>query len=187
MSARPFPRAVVPTLLLLLLFLFTWGCEPRAFTDLRIVRVSKVPASSMPTAYGQAIPTNGAEALKISLSGSQQWLRDVRRLEMNTYAIVLRCDHRDAELYSEGPYVGLLRVSPYQEQLWDHPPSRQLVQYDVYLPERSSYTSQGDFNAAMPPYDLRRESLLLCISIAGGSMVGAYGRSNEVRVLVGQT
>lgn len=185
MNARPFPRALVPAVVLLLLFLFTWGCEPRAFTDLRIVGVSKVSASSMPTAYGRAIPTNGADALKITLSGSQKWLRDVRRLEMNTYAIVVRCNYRDGELYSEGPYIGFLRVSPYEERLWDHPPSTKLVQYDVYVPERSSYRSQRDFNAPMPTYDLRRQRLQLCISIAGGSMAGAYGRSNEVRVLAG--
>lgn len=187
MSARSSPRVMVPMIVLLLLFLFAWGCEPRAFTDLRIVSVTKVSASQAPTAYGHPIPTDGSDILKISLSGSRRWLRDVRRLEINTYPIIVRCDHRDERLYSEGPYIGFLRVSPYQEQLWNHPASTKLVQYDVYVPERSSYTSEMDPNARMSTYDLRRERMLLCISIAGGSMTGAYGRSNEVRVLIGHS
>lgn len=187
MSAIRVRRAIIPTAILLVLFLFVWGCEPRAFTDLRIVSITRVPASQAPRAYGRPIPTDGADLLKISLSGSQQWLRDVKRLEINTYAIIVRCDHRNARLYTEGPYIGFLRVSPYQEQLWNEPSSTKLVQYDVYAPERSSYTSIADPNARMSTYDLRRERMLVCISIAGGSMAGAYGRSNEVRVLIGHS
>jgi hypothetical protein len=174
---------MVPTVLLLLLFLFLWGCEPRAFSDLRIVGVDRVPTSALPRAEGPRF--DEGDVLKISLSGSAQWIRDVRRLEMNTYPIVVRCDDRGVELYADGPFVGRSLLSPYDDHFSNLTSSTMSAQYDLYLPERGRYSFRSDPNASAPTYDLGHERIPLCVSIAGGSMAGAYGRSNEVRLEIG--
>jgi hypothetical protein len=126
------------------------------------------------------------EALwKVSLSGSSDWIEQIRRHELNSYAKIARCDERDFTVFAFGPYVGRVEVSTYGNGFRDFNPTADQVRYDLYLSEASRYRSEADPNAPMPPYDLGKGRMALCIKIAGGAMHGAYAESNEVRVTVG--
>jgi hypothetical protein len=180
-------RSIFPVSLLLLLFLFVYACVPKPITDLRTTQVTRVPASSLPPSNDLRDTWISGEFLwKVSLAGDASWIREVRRHELNSYPIVVRCDDRDIGIFGLGPYAGPVQVTYYSEGFQDYQPTSSIEQYDVYLPETGRYRSQADSNAPMPSYDLGRQSLTLCISLAGGAMHGAYGRSNEVRVVVGR-
>jgi hypothetical protein len=181
-------RAILPAGLLLLLFLFVYACIPEPITDLRTTQVTRVSASSLPPSNDlrDTLIQRGEFLWKVSLAGDANWIREVRRHELNSYPIVVRCDDRDSGIFGLGPYAGSVPVTYHGEGFQDYQPTSSIEQYDVYLPETGRYRSQGDFNAPMPSYDLGRQSLTLCIRLAGGAMNGAYNRSNEVTVVVGR-
>ena len=189
MGTRQLRRAILPATLLLLLFLFIRACVPKPITDLRLVSLSRVPASALPlTDFLREPLTKRDEAVwKVSLTGDADWVRQVKRLELNSYATVVRCDQRDFGIFGLGPYVGQVPVTYYGDGFKDYRPPSTVVKYDVYLPETGRYISQADANAPMPSYDLAKGRTPLCLRIAGGSMIGAYNRSNEVRVEVDGT
>ncbi|HYI64725.1 MAG TPA: hypothetical protein VEW71_07555 [Allosphingosinicella sp.] len=180
-------RAIFPVSLLLLLFLFVYACVPKPITDLRPAEVARVPASALPPTddLRDTLTRRGEALWKVSLEGDANWIREVRRHELNSYATVVRCDDRDYGVLSLGPYVGLVPVTNYGDGFRDYQPASSIVRYDVYLPETGRYHSEADFNAQMPSYDFGSQRTALCIRIAGGAMHGAYNRSNEVRVEVG--
>jgi hypothetical protein len=181
-------RAILPVSLLLLLFSFVYACVPKPIADLRITQVTRVPASSLPPSNDlrDTLIQRGEFLWKVSLAGDANWIREVRRLELNSYPIVVRCDDRDSGIFSLGPYAGRVPVTYGGKGFQDYQPTSSIEQYDVYLPETGRYRSQADFNAPMPSYDLGRQSLTLCIRLAAGAMYGAYDHSNEVRVVVGR-
>lgn len=182
-------RAVLPASLLLLLFLFVHGCVPEPIADLRLVELSRMPASALPPSddVREALTKRGEAVWKVSLSGDPDWIREVRQHELNSYATVVRCEERDRTVLSLGPYVGHVPVTYYGDGFEDYRPSSRAVRYDIFLPETGRYRSEKDFNAPMPSYDLGKQQMALCVRIAGGAMHGAYSRSNEVRVEVGRT
>lgn len=187
MSDKRLRRAILPLSLLLLLFLFVHACVPKPITDLRPVNVSRVPASAMPHTddLRNALMERREAVWKVSLSGDADWIREVRQHELNSYAVVVRCDERDYTVLALGPYVGQVPVTYYGDGFGEFDPASSTVRYDVYLPETGRYRSETDFNAPMPSYDIGSHRMTLCIRIAGGAMHGAYNRSNEVRVEVG--
>ena len=189
MDASRFRKTILPASLLLLLVLFSWACVPKPIVDLRLIKVTRLPASALPVAAHMGGPlTMRVEAVwKVSLRGDAGWINEVKRHELNSYATVVRCDERDFGVFSLGPYVGQVPVTYYGEGFDNYRPPSRVVQYDVYLPETGDYRSEADFNAPMPSYDLGTQRLLLCLRIAGGAMSGAYNRSNEVRLEVGGT
>jgi hypothetical protein len=182
-------RAVPPAAILVLLFLFVLACVPTPITDLRPVSVGRSPASALPSAdnFRDTLMQRGESVLKVSFSGSADWIREIRQHQLSSYPVVVRCDDRDSAIFALGPYVGQVPVTYQGDGLDDYQPKSATVQYDVYLPETGRYRSEADFNAPMSSYDLGRQRLALCIRIAGGAMYGAYARSNEVRVEVGRT
>lgn len=188
MNRSELRRAKVPLSLLILLFLFVYACVPEPITNLRLVEVSRMPATALPPSDDlREILTERHEAIwRVSLSGDSSWIGEVNQHDLNSYANVVRCDNRDQSLLSVGPYVGPILVTDYAEGFGDEPAKSGIVRYDIYLPETWRYTSNRDFNAPMPSYDLSTERIALCIVIAGGAMHGAYNRSNEVRVEVGR-
>ena len=179
-------KAILPVTLLLLLFLFVYACVPKPITDLRTIGVTRVPASSLPPSNDLRDAQRGEFLWRVSLAGDANWIREVRRHELNSYPIIVRCDDRDAGIFSLGPYVGQVPVTYGGKGFQDYQPASSIAQYDVYLPETGRYLSQADVNAPMPSYNLSRQSLTLCVRLAGGAMDGAYSRSNEVRVVVGR-
>lgn len=122
---------------------------------------------------------------KLSFAGDSNWIHEVRQHDLNSYPKVVRCDERDHGIDAFGPYVGTVEVTTQGNALDGFDPTTDILQYDVYLIEAGRYRSQADFNASMPAYDLGKQRLPLCITIAGGAMHGAYNRSNEVRVEIG--
>ena len=189
MDASRLRRAILPASLLLLLFLFVWSYVPKPITDLRSADVTRVPASALPfDDYLRETLTKRGEAVwKVSLRGDAGWIREVNQHNLNSYAIVVRCDDRDRGVLGLGPYVGQVPVTYKGEGLREYRPPAKIVQYDVYLPETGRYLSQADVNAPMASYDLGSQRLMLCLKIAGGAMHGAYNQSNEVRLMVGGT
>jgi len=189
MDASRLRQTILPASLLLLLFLFLWACVPKPITDLRPVKVTRVPAFALPVAddLREPLTKRGEAVWKVSLRGDAGWIQEVKRHELNSYATVVRCDERDYGVLSLGPYVGQVPVTYYGEGFRNYHSPASIVQYDVYLPETGRYRSQADFNAPMPSYDLGSQRLSLCLRIAGGAMQGAYNRSNEVRLEVGGT
>lgn len=186
-SEQPLRRAILPLTLLLFLFLFIYACVPQPIDDLRVVQVSRLGASALPAGdslRGQMM-ARAEFVWKISLSGDAGWVREVRRHELNSYGVIVRCDRRDQTLFALGPYVGNIRLTNYGRGFDTLGVGAGPERYDLYLPETGRYISEADSNTPMPAYDLRKEPLTLCISIAGGGMQGAYGRSNEVRVELG--
>lgn len=181
-------RAILPASLLLLLLYFVHACVPKPIADLRAVEVSRMPASALPSSddLGEALRGRGEAIWKVSLTGNADWTREVKQHELNSYATVVRCDDRDRSVFSLGPYIEQIRVTYYGDGFREYRPQSRTVRYDIYLPETGRYRSERDFNAAMPPYDLAKHRMPLCIRIAGGAMHGAYNRSNEVRVEVGR-
>ena len=175
--------------LLLLMFLFVHACVPKPITDLRLVEVRRLPASALPPSddLRETLTERGEGVWKVSLTGDANWIREVRRHKLNSYATVVRCDERDYRVLSLGPYVGQVPVTYYGDGFGDYRAPSRTVQYDIYLPGTGRYHSEADFNAPMPSYDLGKMRLPLCLRIAGGAMHGAYNRSNEVRVEVGRT
>lgn len=173
----------------MLLFLFVHGCVPQPIEDLRLVEISRLPASALPPSDSlrEALTERGKKVWKVSLSGDANWIEEVGQHELNPYATIVRCGDRDQNVLSLGPYVGHIRVSDYGEGFRDFRPQSGTVRYDIFLPETGRYQSERDPNAPMPSYDLGMERMELCIRIAGGAMLGAYSRSNEVRVEVGGT
>lgn len=180
-------RALPPATLLVLIFAFIYACVPRPIADLRAVGVSRVPASMMPPGEDMrdTLMRRGEFVWKLSFSGDAGWIDEVRRHELNSYAVVVRCDNRDASLFALGPYVGQVRVTYYDQGFRAYRPSSAAERYDIYLPETGAYLSVTNANARGPEYDFRVQRMTLCIRIAGGAMHGAYGRSNEVSVGVG--
>ena len=187
MDATRLRRTILPVSLLSFLFLFVFACVPKPITDLRPVGISRVPAAELPPSNDlrNFLTKRGEAVWKVSLVGDANWIHEVKRHELNSYATVVRCDDRDKSLFSLGPYVGKVPISYYGEGFDHYQPPLGVVTYDIYLPEFSSYRSEADFNAPMPDYNLARLRMTLCIRIAGGAMTGASGRSNEVRVEVG--
>jgi hypothetical protein len=188
MQATTAKRALLPLSLLLLILLFIHSCVPVPITDLRLVEVRRVPAAALPAGNDlRARLMVHAEMLwKITLEGDAQWVGEVKQHELNGYAIVVRCEEPDARVLALGPYVGEVLISYYAQGLDAFDPAgRAMLRYDLYLPETGRYQSEADVNAPMPAYDLGATSGALCVSIAGGVMTGAYGRSNIVRVPVG--
>ena len=181
-------KAILPVSLLLLLFLFVYACVPKPITDLRPTRVARVPASALPVSNDlrDTLIRRGEFLWKVSLAGDANWIREIRRHELNSYPMIVRCDDRDSGIFGLGPYAGPVPVTYQGKGFQDYQPTSSIEQYDVYLPETGRYLSEADFNAPMPSYDLGRQSMTLCIRLAGGAMDGAYGRSNEVRVVVGR-
>lgn len=180
-------RAILPLSLLLLLLLYVHACMPKRITDLRVVSVSRVPASALPQGIDLSHTVMEREEAfwKVALAGGAQWVREVTRHELNSYAAV-RCDLPDYRLLSLGPYVGAVEVTTQGDTIDRFEPLADTLQYDVYLPETARYSSEEHVNAPMPSYDLGSERVPLCLRIAGGAMHGAYNRSNEVRVEVGR-
>lgn len=181
-------RAWLPLSILGLAFLWVYACVPAPITDLAFVEARRVPASALPVSddLRDTLMRRGESLWRVSFRGGSGWPREVRRHELNGYAIVARCDRPDATLLALGPYVGPVPIS-YHGQGLDRfdPGGRRTLRYDVYLPETGRYFSEADTNAPMPSYDLGRERLDLCVRIAGGAMHGAYNRSNEARAHVG--
>lgn len=180
-------RMLLPLSLLLLVFLFIRSYIPVPLTDLRLVEVRRVPAAALPVGNDlrAALMARSETLWKLTLEGDANWLGEVKRHELNGYANVVRCRQPDARLFSLGPYVGQVLVSYYAHGLDAFDTAgRPTLRYDIYLPERGRYISEADFNAPMPTYDLRARDDL-CVTIAGGAMTGAYGRSNIVRFTVG--
>lgn len=182
-------RAILPASLLLLLFLFVHGCVPEPITDLRLVGLSRMPASALPASDDrrEALIERDEAVWRVSLIGDANWVSEVKQHGLNSYAKVVRCDERDQTVFSLGPYVGQVPVTYYGDGFRDYRPHSPRVRYDVYLPEIGRYRSERDFNAPMPSYHLGKQQMALCIRIAGGAMHGAYNHSNEVRVEIGGT
>lgn len=182
-------RAILPASLLLALLLFVYRCVPEPINDLRAIEVTRVPASKLPLTddLRQSLLQRGEAVWKVSLTGTYNWIREVQRHELNSYATVVRCDDRDYSVLSLGPYTGEMAVTYYGDGFREYRPSSSNVQYDIYLPENGRYRSEADFNAPMPSYDLGKQRMTLCLKIAGGAMHGAYNRSNEVRIEVGRS
>jgi hypothetical protein len=177
---------ILPLALLLLIFLFVHACVPKAITDLTLVEVRRVPVEANPGS-GVHPARRGGPVWRLSFEGSAHWVGEVRQHQLNGYATVARCDNRDVELHALGPYVDEVEIGVYADGFATlDPGNRRKLRYDIYLPEAGRYSSARDANAPMPRYDLTQERLELCTRIVGGAMHGAYGRSNEVRVLVGQ-
>ncbi len=187
MSTKRLRRAILPLSLLLLLLLYVHACVPRPITDLRAVALARVPASALPRGVDlrHTVMEREEAFWKVSLAGDANWVREVKRHTLNSYADVVRCDAQDYRLLSLGPYVGTVEVTTYGDTFDGFEPMADTVQYDVYLPETARYSSEKDVNAPMPSYDLGSQRIPLCLRIAGGAMHGAYNRSNEVRVEVG--
>jgi len=181
-------RTIVPLGLLLLLFLFVDACVPKPITDLRLIGVSRMPASALPPSddLRDTLADRGEAVWRVSLTGNSKWIREVKQHELNSYATVLRCDEPDRRVLSLGPYVGRIPVTYYGDGIQHYRPRARTVQYDIYLPETGRYRSEKNFNAPMPRYDIGKQRMALCIRIAGGAMHGAYNRSDEVRVEVGK-
>lgn len=188
MDTKRLRRTILPISLLLLVFLFVHACVPKPITNLRLLSVSRVPASALPVTDDLRGPLmeRGESLWKVSLSGDADWITEVRQHELNSYGVVVRCDERDYNVLSLGPYVGQVPVSYYGDGFQDFRAKSRTAQYDLYLPESGRFRSEADFNAPMPSYDLGRQRLALCLKIAGGAMHGAYNHSNEVRVAVGR-
>lgn len=188
MDSRRLRRAIIPASLLTLLFLYSYACVPKRISDLRVVGLARISAADLPPAEEMRrwLALRGEAVWKLALAADAGWIGEVRSQELNSYPVVVRCDHPDWELLALGPYVGQTRLTYSGDGLDALVDGNGSVHYDIYLPETGHYRSQNDFNAAMPPYDLRTEKLALCVSIAGGAMTGAYNRSNEVRVVVGE-
>lgn len=127
----------------------------------------------------------GETLLKLSFEGESGWITEVKRHELNSYSTVVRCDKRDVGISTFGPFVGHVRVSDQGGSMDSFSPTADLLRYDIYVPETGEYRSQQYPNASMPSYDLRRERIRLCITIAGGAMHGAFARSNEVEIELG--
>lgn len=188
MDKRRLRRAVLLAILLFALFLIIRGCAPRPISDLRLSSITRVPASAAPLANDlrEAMSNRGESVWKVSLVGNADWINQVKWHELNSYPTVVRCDQRDFGVLALGPYVGQIPVTPYEKRLADYHPPSSRIPYYVYLPETGRYISQSDPNASMPPYNLSRGHTSLCLRIAGGSMIGAYARSNEVRLELGK-
>jgi hypothetical protein len=160
--------------------------------DLALVEVRRVHAAELPET-GLRVDSSlrakyireDATLQRITLSGTAKWISEVTRQELNSYPIIVRCDRRDAEVFSLGPYISGDPIPIELEESEAASPASGTALYTIYLPETSRYTSRRVLNAKMPTYDLRAERIELCIRLAGGAMHGAYGESNEVRVLVG--
>ena len=180
-------QALLPLGLLLLLVIFVHSCVPKPITDLRPIGMSRVPATALPQIddLRDALSARGESLWKVSLSGDSDWIQQVKQHELNSYALVVRCDERNSRIFSLGPYVGSVHVSYYGEGFKALRSMRGPVTYEIYLPETGRYISEADSNARMPSYDLGKGRTALCIRIAGGAMHGAYGQSNEVRVEIG--
>jgi hypothetical protein len=180
-------RALLPLSLLSLLLLFIHACVPKPITNLRAVSVSRVPASSLPLTddLRGTLVKRGEAVWKIALSGDANWIHEVQQHELNSYAVVRRCDQHDQNVLALGPYVGAVPITYYGDGFESFRPGSRTVRYDIYLPQTGRYRSEADFNAPMPSYDLGEQQMTLCIRIAGGAMHGAYNTSNEVRVRVG--
>jgi hypothetical protein len=188
MGSPTMKRALLPLGLLLLVFLFIRSCIPAPITDLRLVAVRRVPATALPAGNDlrPALMARAEALWKVTLEGDAGWVGEVRRHELNGYAIVVRCDQPDASLLALGPYVGETLISYYAEGMDAlDPAGRATLRYDIYLPETGRYHSQADVNAPMPGYDLGGARHELCARIAAGAMTGAYNRSNLVRFSVG--
>lgn len=188
MDASRLKRAILPASLLLVLFLLIWACVPAPITDLRLVSLSRLPASALPRTSDlrDVLSKRGDTVWKVSLVGAADWIGQVKRHELNSYATLVRCDRRDYGVFGLGPYVGEVPVTYYGVGFKDYEPPSRTIEYDVYLPETGRYISQTDPNAPMPTYDLGKGRTQLCLRIAGGSMIGAYTRSNEVNVEFGE-
>lgn len=165
------------------------SCVPQPIADLRLVEVSGLPALALPPSdeFREHLATRGGAVWKVSLKVDSNWMLEVKRHELNSYALVERCDEPDLSVLSLGPYVGLIAATMNSEQFRHYQPPPGTVRYDIFLPETDRYRSKRDFNASMPSYDLGAERMELCIRIAGGAMSGAYNQSNEVRVKLGAT
>jgi hypothetical protein len=175
-------RAILPMALLFLSFLYVYSCVPVAIADLRILDARLVPASALPSPMDglrQGLMRRGERLWKLSLEGDARWVGEIRRFELNTYPIVVRCDRPDYSLFAVGPYTGRAMLGD------DARPGRSYT-YDIFVAESGRYRSEADFNAPMPAYDLGKERIELCIRIAGGSMYGAYNQSNQVRIKLGR-
>ena len=181
-------RAVLPLSLLLFLLLFVHACVPEPIADLRAVGVSRMPASALPPSddLREVLAKRREAVWKISLVGDANWIGEVKQHELNSYATVVRCNERDQAVLGLGPYVGQVRVTYYGDEFRDYRVQSRTARYDIFLPETGRYQSERDPNAPMPSYDLGKQRMTLCVRIAGGAMHGAYNRSNEVRVEVGQ-
>ena len=186
MDRTQLKRAILPASLLLLLFLIVHACKPMAITDLRVAEIRRVPVSDLQDAGLPEAVALGAKAVwKISLEGDANWIEEVRNRQLNSHALVVRCDKRDYDIFSHGPYVGTIPVTYYDERFLAFKPGTGRLRYDIYLNEAGRYTSQAEPNAQKPSYDLGKERLSLCIRIDGGAIYGAHNRSNEVRVELG--
>lgn len=181
-------RAVLLSSLLVLILLYIHSCVPEPITDLKLVKVQRLSAAAFPReAHGlrEALARRGEVVWKLSLAGNSNWIGEVKQHDLNSYATVVRCDERDYGIDAFGPYIGAVAVTTQGDALDRFEPASDTLQYDIYLIEAGRYRSQEDFNATMPSYDLHKQRLPLCITIAGGAMHGAYNRSNEVRAEVG--
>jgi len=186
MQARTLRRAILPITLLMLIPLFIYACVPQRITDLQLAHASRLPASALPRGddLRDTLVAHRESVWKLTFSASAGWVGQVRQHELNSYFIVVRCDRPDDSLLGLGPYVGPIKIAAYGQGFEGFRPESSTLLYDLYLPETGQYSSKRDPNAPRPSYDLGRQRLTLCISIAGGSMMGAYARSNEVRVTI---
>ncbi len=188
-GTSPARRAGLPLVLLLSVFLFFFACVPDPISDLTLVEVKRLPASSLPPGEDlrDEMARRGEAVWRLSFSGEAGWMRQLRRHEMNGYAKVLRCDDRKVEVLALGPYVGNVKASYYGEgfEAFDPGESR-TFRYDVYIPSKGTYHSSINANEWLSPHDFDREQVELCVRLAGGSMLGAYNESNEARATIGR-
>ncbi|WP_152569594.1 MULTISPECIES: hypothetical protein [Sphingomonas] len=168
--------------------LYLYACVPVPLANLRAVHVQRLSAAALPAQddLRETLVQRGEAVWKVTLAGSSDWINQIRRHELNGYAVVVPCDAPDIELFASGPYQGITKVSYYGRGFNALRSTAGDTTYDLYVPETGTFILRADVNKHMSDYDLGRERLNLCVSLAGGAMTGAYARSNEVRVEVGR-
>lgn len=118
----------------------------------------------------------------VQLRGNANWINEVQKHELNGYFIAKSCARRDWELFGYGPFADGIEASAYGKGIENIDASkRPSIIYDLYFPETGRYRSAKNFNSKQPAYNLHEDLVEVCLSIAGGAMHGAYGKSNEVR------
>lgn len=120
--------------------------------------------------------------MESSLLSNANWIQEVRKYRLNSFASVVRCNSPDQELYALGPFVGPVRITSLAPKFERFPGTEPTMQYDVYLHAVAHYTSGASFSARLPSYNLDTQPLELCLEIVGASMVGPIARSNLVRL-----
>jgi len=180
-------RAKWPIFVLVIFVLFVTKCVPRPINDLEVLNVSRLTDQQSIKIRRDIQDTTGFEVSHailwhVQLSGNANWINEVQKHELNGYFIAKNCAHQDWGIFGYGPFADGTEVGAYGESIENVDVSeRPTIIYDVYIPETGRYRSAKNFNSKQPTYNLNEDLVEICLSIAGGAMHGAYGKSNEVR------